>query len=186
MFPPIFTATLNSENFPDPSRVASNGGQSMPKQNVLLISTSTIFLAAASLLAQNAPPAGSPPPSQAPAQARQEPCWQEAGISASVFRQHEAIEREKHSQVRSVCADTSLSPQQKVERIAQIREAAEQKTDGLISPEQMKALMACREQRMGPSHERADPCAGQGRRGVPPNGETGAGNAPGNSSQPQN
>lgn len=133
-----------------------------------------IFLAMAAalfsvtvLMAQNEPPA-SQPQTSAPTQTRQEPCWQEAGISPQVFRQHEAIERNKHSQVQSVCADISLTQQQKIEKIAEIREAAQQKNDALITPEQQKSVAACRQQRMGPNRERAFPCTG--RRGSPQNG----------------
>lgn len=157
----------------------------------LLVMLAALVFASA-LKAQNESPAPQPQTS-APSQTRQEPCWQEAGISAQVFRQHEAIERSKHSQVQSVCADTSLTQQQKVEKIAGIREAAQQKNDALITPEQQKSVAACRQQRMGPNRERAYPCTGpHGSRqnatppsGAQPNGTQG--NSSGNnSSQPQN
>lgn len=151
----------------------------------------TIFLSAMSVVAQTAPPAEnppSPPQSGGPAtRTRQEPCWQEAGIPAQVFRQHEGIERDKHAQVQSVCANTSLNVEQKVEQVAQIRQAAQQKEDDLISAEQQKSLAACRLQRLGPTHERANPCVGQGRRrGAPAGGQSNPeGTTGGNSPQPQ-
>ena len=52
----------------------------------------------------------------------QEPCWQVAGIPKSAMEQRRAITRATTSQVESVCADSSLTQQQKRDKIRQIHE----------------------------------------------------------------
>jgi len=83
--------------------------------------------------------------------AKQEPCWQQVGISKDVIDQRDAIQQDTHSQVQSVCADTSLTPQQKNQKIREIHQEAKQKMSGLISEEQQQQLEACRKERSGNS-----------------------------------
>jgi hypothetical protein len=99
------------------------------------------------------------------AHAKQEPCWQQVGISKDVIDQRDAIQQDTHSQVQSVCADTSLTPQQKNQKIREIHQEAKQKTSGLISEEQQQQLEACRKERAGNNpvatgvkHPGAGPC----------------------------
>ena len=118
----------------------------------------TVFSAVA-LCAQNTPPSSNPPSSPAPA--RQEPCWKQAGITRPVMEQHQQIERDAHSQIASVCEDSSLTPQQKREQVKQIRQQAGEKTSALIPSEQLSALHACQQQRHGGNlqhHPGAGPC----------------------------
>ena len=66
---------------------------------ILRIVMLTLLYSAGPLLAQNgAPPSTGNPPSSAtpPARSRQEPCWQQAGISRSVMEQHHSIEMDAH------------------------------------------------------------------------------------------
>jgi hypothetical protein len=159
---------------------------------ILHLAAFTSLLCACSLLAQTA----QSPSGTAPARVRQEPCWQQAGIAKSVFEEHQALERDTHSQVRAVCEDTSLTPQQKIERIKEIRQQARQKTDELITPEQQKAAATCRQQRgldrpgAGVRRENANPCEGQwSRQGARPNGSAGnadSASSTGDSSAPHN
>jgi len=158
-----------------------------------------ILLCAAPLVAQDAPPANSSPAPTRPArQGNVAPCWQQAGVQKSVIEQLWSIQRETHSQVESVCSNTSLTPQQKHQQVKEIRQQAHQKIESLISPDQQKALTACREER-GESHPGAGGFAGAGggcgewqHGGTRPgNGAPGAGNGPGNppagnQSSPQN
>jgi|SRR5579872_984852 hypothetical protein len=144
-----------------------------------------IGFSAAALWAQSAPPSGNSPSSPPPA--RQEPCWKQAGISRSVMEQHQQIERDAHSQVASVCEDSSLTPQQKQEQVKQIRQEAEEKTAALIPAEQLNTLHACQQQRHGGNmqhHAGAGPCGNferqQGRQG------SANGNAGGNPQPPEN
>jgi Spy/CpxP family protein refolding chaperone len=160
-------------------------GAFMSKKKILRFTAAVFLLSAGSLVAQTT--SGAPPYSQ-PNRVRQEPCWRQAGISSAVFEQRQAIERDAHSQVSSVCADTSLTPQQKLARVREIREQAQQKTGELITPDQEKALTACRQQRNanhagGGMHEGGNPC-GQGR-GEGANGNPG-GNSGAGGSNPQN
>jgi hypothetical protein len=81
--------------------------------------------------------------------ARQEPCWQQVGLSKDVIDQRDAIQRDTHSQVESVCADSSLTPQQKKQKIHEIRQDAKQKVAGLITADQQQQLQACQKERAG-------------------------------------
>jgi len=104
----------------------------------------TLLCLTVPLWAQNgAPPStGNPPPA-----ARQAPCWQQAGLTRSVMEQHRSIETDAHSQVASVCENSSLTPQQKQQQVKEIRHQAQEKMDALITPEQRVALHSCQQQR---------------------------------------
>jgi Spy/CpxP family protein refolding chaperone len=100
------------------------------------------------LLAQDAPPANSSPAPMHPARrGGGTPCWQQAGVERSAIENLMSIQRETHSQVENVCSNTSLTPQQKRQQVQEIRQQAHQKIEGLITPDQMKALVACRQAR---------------------------------------
>lgn len=99
------------------------------------------------------------------ARMRQEPCWQQVGISKEVIEQRDAVARDTRSQVESVCADTSLTPQQKKEKVHEIRQEGKQKTEGLIGQQQLEQLQACQKERMashpssaGAQHPGGGPC----------------------------
>ncbi len=87
---------------------------------------------------------------------QREPCFEKAGISKSVLEQRRAIREQTRSQVAAVCNDRSLTPQQRREKIHQIREQAHQQIEGLMTPQQRSALESCRKSRG----------AGVGRHGV--------------------
>jgi hypothetical protein len=97
----------------------------------------------------NAAPGSTAPGSTAPGnrRGRQQPCWQVAGVSQQTVQQHHQIEENTRSQVESVCANSSLSAQQKQEQVRQIREQGRKQMEGLLSPQQEEALKSCREQR---------------------------------------
>jgi hypothetical protein len=102
------------------------------------------------LLAQTAPSAVSPRTTTAhPAH---QPCWQQAGISQSALEKRRQVEESIHGQVESVCADSSLTPQQKQQKIHQLHQEARQQVSGLISPQQEQALQSCRAQRGEATH----------------------------------
>lgn len=85
-------------------------------------------------------------------QGGQEPCFEVAGIQKNVMEQIWSLERETHSQVETVCSNSSLTPQQKHEQVHELREQTHQKVDSLITPEQAKALESCRQER-GMEHQ---------------------------------
>jgi len=127
-------------------------------------------------LAQTAPPSNSSPSS--PQAGRQEPCWKQAGIGQSVMEQHQQIEHDAHSQMVSVCEDTSLTPGQKQEKVREIRQQREEKINALLTPEQQSTLHACQQQRHGGNmahHAGAGPCGNMGAHGrqAPENGDAG-------------
>jgi len=96
-----------------------------------------------------------PVPSTAPGatrRPRQEPCWQVAGISRSALQQRRAIARQARQEVESVCANSSLSLQQKRQQIEQIHQRERQQIDGIITPAQQEALRSCQEARNGGGH----------------------------------
>lgn len=163
---------------------------------VLLLCTVTVF-------AQNTPPQSTPPADSNPSPVRPAhpgnpgPCFQKAGIDRSVIEQLMSLNREAHSQIQSICSNTSLTPQQKHHHVQQIHQQAHQKVEGLITSEQEKTLVACRQQREGENHPGGRLVLGGGcgewggaRRGVPNGGtqdSSGSGNPPPSSqSAPEN
>jgi hypothetical protein len=110
---------------------------------------------------------------------REEPCWQKVGITQEVKEQRDQIARDTHSQVEQVCADSSLNDQQKKQKIHEIRQDAKQKSQGLMSQQQLEELQACQKERAG-SHPTSagmqhggGPCAGF----TSPTGNHAAGNS---------
>ena len=85
-----------------------------------------------------------PRPSPRP---RVEPCWQQVGISKSAMQERAAIGRETRAQVEAVCANASLTPQQRQQEIRQIRQQARSREEALVSPSQQQALRACQQER---------------------------------------
>lgn len=102
---------------------------------------------------------------------RQEPCWQVAGISKAAIQERQALARETRAQVEAVCADTSLTAQQRRERIREIRQQARGKSEGLITPQQREALQACQKER-SPAAGRPHPPAVPHPSGTGPCGES--------------
>jgi len=91
-----------------------------------------------------------------------QPCWKQAGVSSSAVPQLREIRQTMHSQVEAVCSDSSLSSQQKQEKVQQVRQAAFQQMDGLVGSQQVEALRSCYAQRAGGGggmhHGSGNPC----------------------------
>lgn len=112
-------------------------------------------LCANSLLAQNTAPA-TPSYAQHP---RQQPCWLQAGMSKSAALQLRQIEESTHSQLESVCSDSSLNAQQRHQKIQQLHQQAKQEAEGIVNVQQLEALRSCREQRgHSEMHSGGGPC----------------------------
>ena len=78
--------------------------------------------------------------------------------------------RNARGEVASVCSDTTLSPQEKQQKIRQVNIEAHQQAAGLLSTEQQQAIKACQQQMGGVGKGRSgvsqsDPCAGFGEAG---------------------
>jgi len=149
----------------------------MSKSSYWLIAAIILFLSSALPGRAQTGQAQHPPQ----ARVRQEPCWQQVGISKEVIEQREAMSRDTHSQVESVCADSSLTPQQKKEKIHEIRQEGKQKTEGLIGQQQLEQLQACQKERgtnrpssVGAKPQGGGPC---GEMTSPGGNHPGAGNS---------
>lgn len=103
------------------------------------------------------PVPGRPGTTAHPQQPHEPPCWQVAGISKSAMEQRQAIQQRTRSEVEAVCADPSLSQQQRQQKIREIHEQAKQELDALVSPQQMEALKSCQQAR---SHGGSHPAPG--------------------------
>ena len=101
---------------------------------------------------------------------RSQPCWQQAGISRSVLPQIRQIHQSTHSQVESVCSNSSLTPQQKQQEIQQLHQQAQQQIETLVSSQQFQTLRSCQEQhgRMGGMHRGGSPCGNRSANTAPP------------------
>ena len=119
----------------------------MPSPTAKCVFLFLVAWAASSLPAQTTAPAPQAP--RTGQRVGQEPCWQEAGVPRSAVAQRRGIERGAKMQVASVCADATLTPQQKRAKIREIRRRARQQTEALVSPEQQQAIRACEESRGG-------------------------------------
>ena len=80
---------------------------------------------------------------------RLEPCWEVAGVSKSAIQQRRMITQQTRQEVEAVCANSSLSIQQKRQQIQQIRQRERQEIEALITPAQQEAIRSCQEGRNG-------------------------------------
>jgi len=80
---------------------------------------------------------------------RLEPCWEVAGVSKSAIQQRRMLTQQARQQVEAVCANSSLSIQQKRQQIQQIRQRERQEIEGVITPAQQEAMRSCQEGRNG-------------------------------------
>ncbi len=80
---------------------------------------------------------------------RLEPCWEVAGVSKSAIQQRRVITQQAHQQVEAVCANSSLSMQQKRQQIQRIHQQERQQIEPLITPSQQAATRSCQEDRNG-------------------------------------
>lgn len=80
---------------------------------------------------------------------RREPCWQQAGIARDTIEKRRSIEQSAHSQVEAVCSDSSLTQQQKHQKIREIHAQTQQQLQGLITPQQEETLKSCQAARSG-------------------------------------
>jgi hypothetical protein len=112
------------------------------------------------------PSVGSKPVSR-PAQ--QEPCSEVAGVSKSAIQQRRTISQQARQEVEAVCANSSLSMQQKRQQIQQIRQHERQEIEAIITPAQQEAMRSCQEQRH-PVHSGGAHVGGGGPCGEMPTG----------------
>jgi len=99
---------------------------------------------------------------------RREPCWEVAGISKASLEQRHALARQARQEVEAVCANSSLSIQQKRAEIRTIHEREKEQANALVTPQQEEALKACQASR---GHGGGHGGFGGGGRGAGPCGE---------------
>jgi hypothetical protein len=76
-----------------------------------------------------------------------EPCWQVAGVSKSAVQERRTLSQQARQEVEAVCANASLSTQQKRAEIQQIHQRERQQIDAVITPSQQEAMRSCQESR---------------------------------------
>jgi hypothetical protein len=84
-----------------------------------------------------------------------EPCWQVAGVTKSAIQERRAIEQRGHQQLEAVCADSSLSLQQKRAQIKQIHQQEREQIEAIITPAQQEAIKSCQQERGHGGHVHA-------------------------------
>ena len=109
----------------------------------IVLSAALVEYASAQVPIRTGPP-GATRPTPRP---RVEPCWEVAGVSKSAIEQRRTITRQAHQEVEAVCANSSLSMQQKRQQIQQIHQRERQEIDAIITPAQREAMRTCQEQR---------------------------------------
>lgn len=95
------------------------------------------------LLAQETSGQDNPGPNRQVQHPQKEPCWKQVGIAPSVMQQQTEIQRKFHSQIGNISGDTSLSEQQKTEKIQDIRRSTQEQLMKLTSPAQREKLKEC-------------------------------------------
>ncbi len=111
---------------------------------LFIISAAPAENATAQVVIRSGPSATARPGSRPP---QQEPCWEVAGVSKSAIQQRRAITQHARQEVEAVCANSSLSIQQKRQQIQQIHHRERQEIEAIITPAQQEAMRSCQEQR---------------------------------------
>jgi len=77
------------------------------------------------------------------------------------MEQHHSIEQSIHAQMAEVCSDGTLTSQQKLEKIREIRKAGHEQMEGLLTGDQRSKLESCRTSRKAAhaGHPGNGPCA---------------------------
>ena len=74
---------------------------------------------------------------------QQPPCYEVAGVSKAAIEERQNVVRSANARVQAVCANASLTPQQRVQEIRQIRQQQRVQMNAIITPQQQEAINAC-------------------------------------------
>jgi hypothetical protein len=87
------------------------------------------------------------PVRKASTQPPQPPCYEVAGVSKAAIEERQNVVRGANAQVEAVCANASLTPQQRAQEIRQIRQQQRAQMNAIITPQQQEAINACNKAR---------------------------------------
>lgn len=79
-------------------------------------------------------------------------CWRQAGITRAELQQRKAIHEKTRAQIAGVCANTSLTPKEKMRQVKELRVAEKQQFSDLLTPDQQKTLKECQRARKDALH----------------------------------
>jgi hypothetical protein len=102
-----------------------------------------LMVLAASVSAQDAP-ADNSAPAPAPRRGVIPPCLRQAGVSMSTYEQLRSIAENARLEVVNACLNDSLNAQQRRQQLESIHVSAHQKMEGLVTPAERRAFVACR------------------------------------------
>lgn len=120
-----------------------------------LMALLSVVLACGTLMAQQGQNSPAPLPPQAGmargmartmGRSNMQVCMQRAGISKTIMQQHRTMMQSMRSQLRSACTDSSLTQQQRMEKIRQIRQSMRSQMMGQLTAQQRQAMQQCMRQ----------------------------------------
>ena len=96
---------------------------------------------------------------------RQTPCWRTAGIAPELINREWEIHDDAHGKINEVCSDATLTAEQKLAKIREIDQEAEQEIAKLIPTKQLEMYRTCQAQEasakpVSASEKRLGPCGG--------------------------
>ena len=71
-------------------------------------------------------------------------CQQQAGVTQAAMQQARSLRERAKAEIEAICANNSLTHQQKMEQIRQIHQQTQQQVRGIISQAQQERLQSCR------------------------------------------
>src|SRR6516164_1021503 len=78
---------------------------------------------------------------------KQIPCYEVAGVSKAALDERRIVTQNANAQVEAVCANASLTPQQRAQEIRQIRQRQRAEMNTIVTPQQQEAINACNKAR---------------------------------------
>ena len=87
------------------------------------------------------------PVRRVPAQPQQPPCYEVAGVSKAAIQERQNVVRSANARVEAVCANASLTSQQRAQEIRLIRQEQRAQMNAIITPQQQEAINACNKAR---------------------------------------
>ena len=117
------------------------------------LNASFVFCAALALYAQvtlRPPHSGQIPSTVTPKTTttpQQVPCYEVAGVSKATIERRRSVTQAANAQVEAVCANASLTPQQRAQEISRIRKQQSIEINSIITPQQQEAIKECNQAR---------------------------------------